>query len=228
MLKHQILIIEDDGDMILGLKRALETEGYYAIYATDGERGLKMAIKEKPSLILLDIMLPKKDGYDVCKELRARGYFMPIIMLTAKGEEVDKVLGFELGADDYLTKPFSIKELLARIKSILRRINTPLQVPKVYNFGDIGIDFEHHQATKRKKKIDLFHYEMEILKLLIQHKDEAVTRNQILNEIWGFDAYPTNRVVDFHVGNIRKKLEDNTENPKYFLTVHGVGYKFVN
>ncbi len=228
MLKQQILIIEDNPDMIIGLRIALEAEGYQAIHAADGEKGLQIAIKEKPSLILLDIMLPKKNGYDICKELRARRFFMPVIMLTAKGEEVDKLLGFELGADDYVTKPFSIKELLARIKSILRRINTPFQIPKIYKFGDVIIDFKHYNALKKKKKLDLFHYEVEILKLLIQHKGEAVKRDQILNEIWGMDMYPTTRVVDFHISNLRKKLENNADKPEHILTVHGVGYKFVD
>ncbi|MCK4307335.1 response regulator transcription factor [candidate division WOR-3 bacterium] len=224
---EKILIIEDEIDMVRGLKDNLEYEGYKVISAGDGLEGIARTQKEKPDLIILDIMLPKMNGFDVCKELRAKKINIPVLMLTAKGEEVDKVLGLEIGADDYVTKPFSVRELLARVKALLRRTGKPYEQIKSYEFGNVKLDFKKCIATKRKKKIELSYFEVEILKLLIAHKDEPVTREEILDQIWGLEAYPTNRTVDNYVVRLRQKLEDDPKAPEHIVTVHRIGYKFL-
>ena len=225
---EKILVVEDEPDMVMGLKDNLEYEGYTVVTAADGVEGLEMATKELPDLIVLDLMLPKKDGYDVCKELRAKGVDTPIIMLTAKSQELDKVLGLELGADDYVTKPFSIREVLARIKAVLRRKGGRPQKLDSYEFGNVYVDFRKSCVDKNGKTIELSHYENEILRLLIANKDDPVSRNRLLDEVWGYDLFPTTRTIDNHIVKLRQKVEDDPKNPVHVITVHGIGYKFVD
>ena len=224
---EKILVVEDEPDMVMGLRDNLEYEGYTVVTAGDGVEGLELALQEVPDLIILDLMLPKKDGYDVCRELRAKGMDIPIIMLTAKSQEVDKVLGLELGADDYVTKPFSIREVLARIKAVLRRKGTRTQKLETYEFANVHIDFRKSFIIKDGENIELSHYENEILRLLISNKDEPVSRNRLLDEVWGYDLFPTTRTIDNHIVKLRQKIEDDPKNPTHVVTVHGIGYKFV-
>ena len=224
----KILIVEDEPAMVMGLKDNLELEGYQVLTATDGLAALDVAQNACPDLILLDLMLPKLNGFEVCKQLRQKGMDTPIIMLTAKGQEVDKVLGLELGADDYITKPFSIRELLARVKAVLRRPRQPPEKIDTYQFGSVEVDFRKSIALKQGEPIDLSHYEAEILRLLIANKGEPISRNRILDEVWGYELYPTTRTIDNHVVKLRQKVEDDPHNPSYIVTVHGMGYKFVD
>jgi DNA-binding response OmpR family regulator len=227
-MKKKILIIEDEKELISGLKLNLDFEGYDVIWALDGEEGLNKALKEAPDLILLDIMLPKKDGLDVCRDLRRQNVTIPIIMLTAKGEEVDKVVGLEIGADDYITKPFSVKELLARVKAHLRREKREEKdVPSVYRFDDVEIDFIHFKVKRKKKEFDLTSLEVEILKYLIAHRGEVVTREALLDKIWGYERYPSTRTIDNHILKLRKKLQDDPVRAKYIFSVYGEGYRFM-
>jgi len=225
---EKILVVEDEPDMLMGLQDNLQFEGFQVLTAVDGEAALQIALNTCPDLIILDIMLPKLDGFEVCKQLRRKGMDMPIIMLSAKGQEVDKVLGLELGADDYITKPFSIRELLARIKAVLRRPRHPPQRIETYEFGDVKIDFRKSIATKGGKQAELSHYEAEILRVLITNKGEPITRNRLLDEVWGYELYPTTRTIDNHIVKLRQKVEDDPHNPTHIITVHGMGYKFVD
>ncbi len=227
MTTHKILIIEDEPSMILGLQDNLEYEGYEVIAAVDGEAGLSRALKDKPNLILLDVMLPKKSGLDVCRELRSIGVESPIIMLTARGQEIDKVLGLEIGADDYVTKPFSINELLARVRAHLRRAAKMVSELESYNFGHIELNFKKYLASKNGEAIDLSPREFELLKYFIRHRGETVTRDELLDKIWGYENYPITRTVDNHIARLRQKIEDVPNEPEYILTVHRVGYKFI-
>ena len=224
---EKVLIVEDEPDMVMGLKDNLEIEGYQVLTATDGLAGLDVALNSCPDLILLDIMLPKLNGFEVCKQLRQKGMDTPIIMLTAKGQEVDKVLGLELGADDYITKPFSIRELLARVKAVLRRPRQPSEKIESYSFGSVTVDFRKQVAVKDGEPVELSHYEAEILRLIIANKGEPISRNRILDEVWGYELYPTTRTIDNHVVKLRQKVEDDPHNPVHIVTVHGMGYKFV-
>jgi DNA-binding response OmpR family regulator len=225
--KQKILIVEDEPNMVMGLTDNFELEGYEVISANDGEAGLSKAIGEKPDLVILDIMMPKKSGLDVCKELRAKGYTMPVVMLTARGQEIDKVVGLELGADDYVTKPFSIRELLARVKAVLRRIEGRNQGIEQYRFGNIELDFVKHQATRNKRPLDLSTKEFELLKYFVQHRGETLSRDRLLDDVWGYDQYPTTRTVDNHVAKVRQKIEEKPSEPKLIITIHGTGYKFL-
>jgi DNA-binding response OmpR family regulator len=227
-MKEKILIIEDERELINGLRLNLEFEGYEVISAEDGEAGLKRALKDAPDLILLDIMLPKKDGLDVCREIRRQNLTTPIIMLTAKGEEVDKVVGLEIGADDYITKPFSLKELLARIKAQLRRGKQETRsVPSVYQFNDIEIDFIHFKIRRDGKEFDLTSLEVEILKHFVAHRGEVVSRDDLLDKIWGHEKYPSTRTIDNHILKLRKKLERDPAKTKVIFSVYGEGYRFM-
>lgn len=224
---NKILIIEDDPAVSKGLEISLKKEKYETLIEADGEKGYNAAIKLKPELILLDIMLPNKNGFDICKDLRLSGHNFPIIMLSAKAEEADKVIGFELGADDYVTKPFSVKELLARIKAILRRRSDIIIEFDKYTFGDVSLDFEKLEARKGNKKIDLSLKEYEILKYFISKEGKIVTRNDLLDEVWGYENFPTTRTVDNYILMIRKRIETNPARPEHLLTYHSAGYKFV-
>jgi two-component system alkaline phosphatase synthesis response regulator PhoP len=224
----KILIVEDQEDLLKGLEINLSKEGYQVLKATRGDVAVGLALKENPDLIILDVMLPGLNGLDVCRELRQKGSETPIIMLTAKSEEIDRVLGLEIGADDYVTKPFSLRELLARIRARLRRqpASAPATLSK-YRFGQVELDFEKLRATRRGQPLELTPREYDILRLLIRCRGEVVTRDRKLNEVWGYEAYPTTRTVDTHILKLRQKVEDDPANPQYILTIYGGGYKFV-
>ena len=223
----RILIVEDDPSILLGLERNLKFEGYEVMSAKDGERGLQLAVDKSPDLIILDIMLPKLNGYELCRHLRKIKISVPIIMLTARGQEIDKVMGLELGADDYVTKPFSIVELLARIKAVLRRAKRFEQEMTSFTFDDVEIDFERHTVMKDGELLDLSAREFNLLRFLISNNGKALSRSEILNEVWGYDYYGTQRTVDNLISNLRQKLETDPDNPEHILTVWGVGYRFL-
>ena len=224
----KILIVEDEPDMVLGLKDNFEFEGYEVVTASDGAAGLERARSEKPDLLVLDIMLPKLSGLEVCKTLRAEGFGSPIIMLTARGQEIDKVVGLELGADDYVTKPFSIRELLARVRAILRRTEGTRKRLARYRFADVELDFEAYKARRGSETLELSPREFELLRYLIERKGETVTRDQLLEDVWGYESYPSTRTVDTHIAKLRAKIGDSGSEPRYILTMHGAGYKFVD
>jgi two-component system alkaline phosphatase synthesis response regulator PhoP len=227
-MKKRILIIEDEQDLVKGLKLNLSDEGFEVEWAINGKEGLRKAIEEAPDLIILDIMLPEMDGLEVCRKLRQKNIDLPVIMLTAKGEEIDKVVGLEIGADDYMTKPFSIRELLARIKARLRHSEKGGRaVPKVFSFGDIEIDFVQFKVRLRGKELDLTSLELDVLKYFISHRGEVVSRNDLLDKIWGYESYPTTRTIDNHILKLRKKIEKDPSHPRYILSVYGGGYRFI-
>ena len=227
-MKKKILIIEDEEDLIKGLKLNLSDEGLEVVWALNGVEGLRKAIEETPDLIILDVMLPEMDGLEVCRELRHKNIGIPIIMLTAKGEEIDKVVGLEIGADDYITKPFSIRELLARIKVQLRRIEKEEKpIPKVYSFNDVEVDFAQFKVRCKGKELDLTSLEMEVLKYFIVHRGEVVSRDELLDKIWGYESFPTTRTIDNHILKLRKKIEEDPSHPQYILSVYGGGYRFI-
>ena len=223
----KILIVEDEKDMVTGLKFNLEARDYAVIAAYDGEAGYQKALEEKPDLVILDLMLPKRNGYEVCKSLKKEIPDLPIIILTAKSQEAEIVTGLELGADDYITKPFSVLELLARIKSVLRRAKSGSQIPEVYRFGNLEINFRKYSARKEGKSLTLSPREYEILKCLIERQGEIVSRDDLLNQVWGYYSCPNTRTVDAHIAKIRRKIEDTPEEPKLIITIHGIGYKFL-
>ena len=225
----RILIIEDDRAILRGLKDNLEYDKYEVLTATDGEQGYCLIQEKKPDLIILDLMLPKMSGYELCRKVREEGLTMPILMLTARGEEVDRVLGLDLGADDYVTKPFSVPELLARIRAILRRMQRSkiVPLPNELRFGKVVIDFKRFEARRAGKVLNMSRKEFGILRLLAARVGEVVTRDELLDEVWGYEQYPTTRTVDNHIALLRSKLEEDPSKPRHLLTVHGVGYKLV-
>jgi len=223
----KILIVEDEPDMVLGLKDNFEFEGYDVLTASDGASGLERARSQKPDLVILDIMLPKLSGLEVCKALRGEGFEAPIIMLTARGQEIDKVVGLELGADDYVTKPFSIRELLARVRAILRRTEGKKKRLSRYRFADVELDFETYRGTRAGEPLDMSPREFELLRYLIERKGETVSRDRLLEDVWGYESYPSTRTVDTHIAKLRAKIGDSGSEPRHILTIHGVGYKFV-
>jgi two-component system alkaline phosphatase synthesis response regulator PhoP len=225
----RILVIEDEPQMLLGLRDNLELEGYEVQTAADGDEGLTKASAFNPDLVIVDVMLPKKNGFDVCRELRTRSTSLPIVMLTARSAETDKVLGLELGADDYVTKPFSITELLARVRAVLRRAGTQRQPTPadLVRIGDIEVDFKLHQARRGKGRIEFTAREFDLLRYFVQHTGQVVTREQILNEVWGYEEFPTTRTIDNFVAKLRQKIERAPHAPEHILTIHGSGYKFV-
>jgi DNA-binding response OmpR family regulator len=223
----KILIVEDEPNMVAGLRDNFEYEGYQVVSAFDGKEGLETALKESPDLVVLDVMMPKMSGLDVCKQLKARRPSIPIIMLTARGQEVDKVVGLELGADDYVTKPFSIRELLARVKAVLRRSHTVPKDQERFSFADVSVDMRRCQVQRSGHEIEMSAKEFELLKYFICHPGETLSRDRLLQDVWGYDKFPTTRTVDAHIVHLRQKLEPNPEQPRFFLTIHGTGYKFV-
>ncbi|MCB9058854.1 MAG: response regulator transcription factor [Calditrichae bacterium] len=223
----KVLIVEDEQRMREGLKDNLEFEGYDVELAEDGKAGLDKIKETAYDLILLDVMMPKMSGFDVCKQVRSAGIAYPIVMLTAKGEEIDKVLGLELGADDYITKPFSLRELLARIKAILRRSQTASLANGELRIGKLNINFSTYDAFEEGKPVAMTHREFEVLKYLWQHRNETVSRDQLLVDIWGMDDSITSRTVDNFILHLRQKMEFNAAHPRHILTVHGMGYKFI-
>lgn len=222
-----ILIVEDEDRIRIALEDDLTLEGYAVTGERDGARALDKARKGGFDLIILDLMLPSLDGLEICKRLRAEGNATPILMLTAKSQEVDKVLGLELGADDYVTKPFSPRELLARIKALLRRRQSATTVPTRASFGDVEIDFKSYSVTKAGRPVELTAREFDLLRLLVSRPDEVLDRGTILGEVWGddWDIFP--RTIDTHVVHLRQKLEDDPAVPRFIVNVRGVGYKFV-
>jgi DNA-binding response OmpR family regulator len=223
----KILIVEDEPNMVAGLRDNFEFEGYQVITAPDGVAGLERALSDSPDLVILDVMMPRMSGLEVCKHLKAKRPSTPIIMLTARGQEVDKVVGLELGADDYVTKPFSIRELLARVKAVLRRVQNLPKNGDHYTFGDVEVNLKSCQVSRKGKPLDFSSKEFELLKYFLTHSGEAVSRDQLLEDVWGYDRFPTTRTVDAHIVRLRQKLEPKPDDPHFFLTVHGVGYKFV-
>jgi two-component system alkaline phosphatase synthesis response regulator PhoP len=224
----KVLLVEDEPGLILTLTDRLESEGFAVETAADGESGERRAISGDFDLIILDVMLPKKNGLDVCRDLRRQNVSTPILMLTARGETIDKVLGLKLGADDYLTKPFEVLELLARIEALLRRSPQKNQnnQPETYNFGSISIDFRRAEIRKDGLPVELSALEFKLLQHLIEHRGKMLSRDELLDEVWGYDATPTTRTVDVHIAWLRQKLEPNPRRPQYIITVHGLGYKF--
>lgn len=223
----RILIVEDEPNMVAGLRDNFEFEGYDVITAPDGVAGLERALKEAPDLVILDVMMPRMSGLDVCKQLKAKRPSVPIIMLTARGQEVDKVVGLELGADDYVTKPFSIRELLARVKAVLRRAKSLPKEQENYSFGEVQVNLKSCQVSRSGKAMDFSSKEFELLKYFLCHPGETLSRDRLLEDVWGYDRFPTTRTVDAHIVRLRQKVEPKPEEPRFILTVHGTGYKFV-
>jgi two-component system alkaline phosphatase synthesis response regulator PhoP len=222
----EILIIEDEESILMALEDDLTLEGYTVTTATDGQTGFSVASEKRFDLLILDIMLPVMNGFDVCKKLRENGVTTPIIMLTARGQEIDRVLGLELGADDYVTKPFSPRELLARIKAILRRVNQTRQAEDLVSFGNLEVDFKKYEVRKKGKPVYLTSLEFALLKFLVDNSDRVLSRNDILDGVWGRDVHVFDRTVDTHIGHLRKKIEDNPDKPRHILSIRGVGYRF--
>lgn len=225
---ERILIIEDEAPMRTALADVLEGEGYRPITAGDGDIGLHKALEEKPDLILLDIMMPKLDGFEVCAELRRLGHAVPVLMLTAKGQIEDRVTGLDAGADDYLVKPFSTEELLARVRALLRRTRKQGHAPRRLKLGDVDIDLARQTAVRGRKQIHLTAKEFAMLRLMAEADGEPVSRENFLDVVWGCAAFPTTRTVDNHIASLRAKLEKNPDAPRWLKTVHGVGYKLEN
>ncbi len=223
----RILIVEDEPNMVSGLRDNFEFEGYEVITATDGVAGLQRAISDAPDLVLLDVMMPRMSGLDVCKQLKAKRPSVPIIMLTARGQELDKVVGLELGADDYVTKPFSIRELLARVKAVMRRAQPVPKDREQYSFADVEVNLRSCRVSRAGHELEFSSKEFELLKYFVCHPGETLTRDRLLEEVWGYDKFPTTRTVDAHIVRLRQKLEPRPEEPRFILTVHGTGYKFV-
>ena len=223
---EKILVIEDEESILMALEDDLRVEGYEVSSAKDGLKGFSMAKEQGYDLIILDIMLPQMNGFEVCKQLRQAGITTPILMLTAKSQEIDKVLGLELGADDYVTKPFSPRELLARVKAILRRMEQAQQGIDRYHFGEIEVDFKKYEVKKSGKPVLLTALEFALLHFLIKNKGRVVSRDSILDEVWGNGVYVCSRTVNTHIAHLRKKIEDDPAKPKYIISVRGIGYKF--
>jgi DNA-binding response OmpR family regulator len=223
----RIIVIEDDRAIIRGLKDNLEYESYEVYTATDGEQGYRLIKEQRPDLIVLDLMMPRMSGYELCQKVRSEGITTPILMLTARSEEADRVRGLDIGADDYVTKPFSVPELLARIRAILRRTQSPTSLPENLRFDDVNVDFTCFDAKKAEQVLKLSRKEFGVLRLLAARVGQVVTRNELLDEVWGHECYPTTRTVDNHIASLRAKLEDDPSEPRHLITVHGVGYKLV-
>jgi DNA-binding response OmpR family regulator len=223
----RILVIEDDRTILRGLRDNLEYESYQVFTAADVEQGYQLVHEHRPDLIILDLMIPGMDGYELCRKVRNEGIGTPILMLTARSEEVDRVRGRDLGADDYVVKPFSVPELLARIRAILRRIRPAMHLPDHLQFDGVSVDFERFEASKDGQELKLSPKEFGVLRLLTAREGQVVTRNELLDEVWGHESFPTTRTVDNHLASLRAKLEENPSQPRHLLTVHGVGYKLV-
>jgi two-component system alkaline phosphatase synthesis response regulator PhoP len=224
---HRLLLVEDEPGLVMTLTDRLRAEGYIVESVTDAPTALETAITGRFDVILLDVMLPGGSGFDICRTLRQRGIPTPILMLTARGEVLDRVVGLKLGADDYLVKPFDMAELLARVEALLRRSSTPAPpTAESFRFGDIAVDFRRAEITKGGALVELSAREFKLLRYFIEHRGAALSRDELLNQVWGYDAMPTTRTVDVHVAWLRQKLEDNPRHPQFILTVHGLGYKF--
>lgn len=223
----RILVVEDDRAILKGLVLNLERESHEVVTATDGAVAYEIIGNEEIDLVVLDVMLPGMSGYELCRRLRQGGSTLPILMLTARGEEIDRVQGLDLGADDYVTKPFSLPELLARVRALLRRAHPPQALPDELRFNDVVVDFRSYQASKAGKPVRMTRKEYGTLRLLTSRAGEVVTRRDLLKEVWGYHRYPTTRTVDNHIASLRHKIEDDPAHPRHILTVHGVGYRFM-
>ena len=223
----RVLLVEDEPGLVLTLTDRLRAEGYEVASASDGPAGLERATREPWDVMLLDVMLPGMSGFDLCRDIRQKGIATPVIMLTARGQVFDKVLGLKLGADDYLTKPFDMMELLARIEVQLRRRASSPSGGTQYDFGDVSVDFRKAEVTRAGQLLDLSAREFLLLKYFVEHRGATLTRDELLNEVWGYHSMPSTRTVDVHVAWLRQKIEPNPRHPQYVLTIHGLGYKFI-
>ena len=223
----KILIVDDEPEIVRGLEDNLRFEGYQTASAANGEDALALALRGAPDLILLDVMMPRMSGWDVCRALREKGIDVPVIMLTARGEEADRVRGLELGADDYVAKPFSLRELLARVRAVLRRPG-PRERFEEFSFGDVRVRPRARQVFKAGQEVRLSRKEFDLLVFLIAHRGDVITRERLLDEVWGYERFPTTRTVDTHILRLRRKFETDADHPVWILTLHGHGYKFAN
>ncbi|MFL6286479.1 MAG: response regulator transcription factor [Pyrinomonadaceae bacterium] len=223
---RKVLIVEDDQAMAVALRDGFTYEGYAVHVARDGAAGLRMAEERSHDLLILDVMLPRMSGLDVCRQLRSAGNYTPIIMLTARGQEIDKVLGLKTGADDYVTKPFSFLELMARVEAVLRRTSKSLESVEQVSFGDVEMNFKTFEASKGGRALELSPREFKMMKYFVEHRGEVVTRDQLLDHVWGYEGLPLTRTVDMHIAKLRQKIEDTPSDPHHVITVHRVGYKF--
>lgn len=223
---RKVLIVEDDQAMAVALSDGFTYEGFAVQVARDGSTGLRIAAEKDVDLVILDVMLPQMSGLDVCRQLRSDGNGTPIIMLTARGQEIDKVLGLKTGADDYVTKPFSFLELMARVEAVLRRASKHIEAIENISFGDVEMCFKNFEARKAGRPIELSPREFKIVKYFVEHRGEVVSRDQLLDAVWGYDSLPLTRTVDMHIAKLRQKIEDVPSDPRYIITVHRVGYKF--
>jgi DNA-binding response OmpR family regulator len=223
---RKVLIVEDDQAMAVALSDGFTYEGFGVEVARDGSMGLRLAAEKEVDLVILDVMLPQMSGLDVCRQLRNDGNSTPIIMLTARGQEIDKVLGLKTGADDYVTKPFSFLELMARVEAVLRRTSKTAEAIEQLRFGDVEMCFKNFEARKAGRAIELSPREFKIIKYFVEHRGEVVTRDQLLDAVWGYDSLPLTRTVDMHIAKLRQKIEELPSDPRYIITIHRVGYKF--
>jgi DNA-binding response OmpR family regulator len=226
-MNPKVAVIEDDEVILRGLVDNLKFEGYEPLPARDAESGYKFIRERAPDLIILDLMLPQMNGYELCRKLRKENVATPILMLTARGQEMDRVMGLDLGADDYVTKPFSVSELMARVRALLRRTQSSRALPDKLRVNDVEVDFQRYEARKSGRLLPMTPKEYGVLRLLAARAGEVLTREELLNEVWGYEKYPTTRTVDNHIASLRLKLEKNPDKPKHLLTVHGVGYRLV-
>jgi DNA-binding response OmpR family regulator len=226
----KLLIIEDEESIRMALEDDFRLENYDVTVASDGIEGLAKASNPDIDLIILDIMLPGMNGFDICKKLRNQGISTPIIMLTAKGQEIDRVVGLEIGADDYVTKPFSPRELQARVKAILRRMETDPddKADNLFRSGELEVNFRQYECSKNGKAVSLTSHEFELLKYLIRNRGQVINRDELLNEVWGKDVFVTPHTVDTHMANLRKKIEDDPSQPRFIISIRGVGFKFIS
>lgn len=227
-MKRRILVIEDEPSLSMAIRDELQFEGFEASVVEDGLQGLERIVEEAPDLVVLDLMLPGKSGFEICREVRRRGLSPPIIMLTARAQEVDRVRGLELGADDYVVKPFSLAELVARIRAVLRRTERPDHeggASQVLHVGELRLDVKRQEAFKGSRQIELTHKEFQLLEFLLRHAGEVISRDEFLSQVWGEEIYVTPRNVDSHMSSLRRKIEDDVNNPRYILSVRGAGYK---
>lgn len=223
----RILVVEDDPAILRGLSDSLRRESYEVLTAADGESALRLIEQKNPDLVILDLMLPKLSGYEICRKMRSEGNNVPILMLTARGEEGNRVLGLDLGADDYVSKPFSLRELLARVRALLRRAQPARALLDELNVGDVTVDFRSYEASKGNQPLEMTRREFQLLRALASRPGEVIMRSELLDQVWGLEAYPTTRTVDNHVAGLRAKLEEDPAQPEHLITVRGVGYKWV-
>ena len=223
----RILVVEDEPAILRGLTDTLRLEGHEIATASDGDAGYRLARETKPDLIVLDLMLPRMSGYEVCRKLRADGLRVPILILSARGDEADRILGLDIGADDYMGKPFSLRELVARVRALLRRTASTTDLADRLEYEDVVVDFRRYEALRSGEALDMTRKEFGVLRALVERAGEVVTRDALLRQVWGYDAMPTTRTVDNHVASLRAKLERDPSNPRHLLTMHGVGYKWI-